>query len=113
MFNNPNFYAYQYYQPRASLFNSLKRLNFSQILNGTQKTLNVINQAIPIVHQITPLWNNAKTIFKIANAINEDKPTTTNHQTKKINNETKTKNINENNQTQRKDIKYNEPIFFL
>lgn len=51
-------------------FSILKNIKWGAILDGTQKTLNVINQAIPIVYQIKPLATNAKTLFKIANIIN-------------------------------------------
>ena len=50
--------------------NFLKNIDFPAILDGTSKTLGVINQAIPIVYQVKPFVNNAKTIFKIANEIN-------------------------------------------
>ena len=66
MYNNPNFFQYQNLNlAKPKLF------NFSDLLNKTQKTLNVINQAIPIFYQIKPLWNNTKTILKIANIVNE------------------------------------------
>ncbi len=51
---------------------SLKTLNWGGLLEGTQKTLGVINQAIPVVYQIKPIINNAKTIFKIAGSMKED-----------------------------------------
>ena len=66
MYNNPNFFQYQ----NLNLAKP-KIFNFSDLLNKTQKTLNVINQAIPIFYQIKPLWNNTKTILKIANIVNE------------------------------------------
>ena len=60
----------------------LKNVKWSSLLDGTSKTLGVINQAIPIVYQVKPFVNNAKTIFKIANEINtpteEQKETSTN-----------------------------------
>ena len=104
MFNGYNFYPFPGIQPRFSLFNSLRNLNFGEILNGTQKTLNVVNQAIPIFYQIRPLWNNTKTIFKIANAINEDddKKVTTTNETKETVEETPKEKTNSN-----------EPVFFL
>ena len=49
----------------------LKSIKWGAILDGTQKTLGVVNQAIPIVYQVKPMLNNAKTLFKIANAITE------------------------------------------
>ena len=51
---------------------SLKTIKWSSLLEGTQKTLGVINQAIPIVYQIKPIVNNAKTIFKIADSLKEE-----------------------------------------
>ena len=49
-----------------------KSIDWATILNNTQKTLGIINQAIPIVYQVKPLVTNAKTLFKIAGAINQD-----------------------------------------
>ena len=42
-------------------------LNWGSILNSTHKTLGLVNQAIPIIKQVTPLMKNAKTIFKVMN----------------------------------------------
>ena len=50
----------------------LKNIKWGTILDGTQKTLGVVNQAIPIIYQVKPMINNAKTLFKIANVINKD-----------------------------------------
>ena len=50
--------------------NIFKNIKWGTILDGTQKTLGVINQAIPIVYQVKPIVNNAKTLFKVANIIN-------------------------------------------
>lgn len=52
----------------------IKNIKWGAILEGTQKTLGVVNQAIPIAYQVKPMINNAKTLFKIANVINEDSP---------------------------------------
>lgn len=68
-FYNP--YYIPYMVPRASggilsrLFGT--GINFSTILNGTQRTLNIINQAIPVVKQVTPMFKNAKTMFSVMN----------------------------------------------
>lgn len=48
----------------SSLFGGGKLTNF---INGTQKTLNIINQAIPLVRQVSPVMKNAKTMFKVMN----------------------------------------------
>ena len=54
----------------ANTIGNTSKITFSSILNGTSKTLGVINQAIPIFYQIKPIWNNAKTMFKVAKEIN-------------------------------------------
>ena len=58
----------QFYSPIQSLTPvARKTINWSGLLSNTQKTLNIVNQAIPIVYQIKPMVNNARTIFKVAN----------------------------------------------
>lgn len=52
-------------------FQLLKSVKWSSLLDGTGKTLGVINQAIPVFYQIKPLIGNAKTLFKITNAITQ------------------------------------------
>lgn len=52
----------------------IKKINWSNILNNTQKTLNVINQAIPIIYQVKPLVTNARTLFRIADAVKDEEP---------------------------------------
>ena len=54
----------------VSAFSFLKNFSWGNFLDGTQKTLGVINQAIPIVYQIKPIFSNAKTMFRIADEIN-------------------------------------------
>ena len=63
-----------YQSNTTSLLNKLdflKKINFNNLLDGTQKTLSVINQAIPIFYQVKPLLNNTKTLFKLTKIINE------------------------------------------
>ncbi len=70
-----NYYPYyngipfNFYTPinnggHRSLFSGIK---WSSILNGTQKTLGIVNQAIPIIKQAGSVINNAKTMFKVMN----------------------------------------------
>lgn len=82
MYNSPNFYSYQnpsYYsyfknpQPKISFLSKLKTgVNWGSLLNNTSKTLNLINQAIPVYYQIRPLIKNCSTLFKIADIIKTD-----------------------------------------
>lgn len=73
-------YNYPYIRPNLleRSLSLLKGIKWSNLLDGTSKTLNVINQAIPIIYRIKPIINNTKTIVKIANSINnvDDIPTT-------------------------------------
>lgn len=46
----------------ASIFS---KLNLGSILSTAQKTLNVVNQAIPLYYQVKPVFKNFKTIGKI------------------------------------------------
>ena len=47
------------------------KFNWNQFLNNTQRTLGIINQAIPIVYQVKPILTNAKTMLKIATAMGD------------------------------------------
>lgn len=80
----------------GGLLNLIKGLNISGILDGTQKTLSVINQAIPVIYQVKPLVSNIGTLFKIKNIMNEPISNTT---TNSIIEDTKNSN--------------NSPIFFV
>ena len=75
------------------------KITFSGILNGASKTLGVINQAIPVFYQVKPIWNNARTMFRVVKEINsKDEPsakTTSNNATNQVN--SNQKNIEENN----------------
>lgn len=88
-----------YPYPNPSIFSKgislIKNIKWGTILDGTGKTLGVINQAIPIVYQVKPILNNAKTLFKIANVI-----TTPDNATQKST--VNTKNLNNNS-----------PIFYV
>jgi hypothetical protein len=69
-FYNPYFIPYGY-ASRGLFSNLFRGINFSSILNGTSRTLNVINQAIPVVKEISPMIKNTKTIFKVMNEFNK------------------------------------------
>ena len=63
-----------------------KGINWSSLLSGTQKTLGVVNQAIPLVKQVSPVMKNAKTMFKIMNEFKKvDTPISNNIQTQTTN----------------------------
>lgn len=118
MFNNP--YLYQNaYRPGllARLFgggaasaagasaNAVRSgINWSNILTNTQKSLGIINQAIPLVYQVKPMINNAKTMFKIAGAVKGD--------ARGANRSTRTNITNNSSQSEMVEND-NKPIFYI
>ena len=73
-FYNPYYMPYAY--ARTGLFSNLfKGINFSSILNGASKTLNVVNQAIPVFKEISPIVKNAKTMFRVAGELTKSDTT--------------------------------------
>lgn len=73
-----NYYPYFPYSSmpvKTGFFkNIFNGFNFSNLLNGTQKTLNVVNQAIPLVKQAKPMFNNMKTMFRVMNEFKKEEP---------------------------------------
>ena len=68
--------AYLQGAPNLGLFgriaNSIRRFNWSGLLNGANKTLNVVNQTIPLMRQAGPMVSNMKNMFKIAKAFGNE-----------------------------------------
>lgn len=106
MYNNP--FLYQSVKP--SLFSRLFRgvaaggINWGNLLTNTQKSLGIINQAIPIVYQVKPIVNNAKTMFRIAGAMKDTDSSSSKHY-----------DTNEQTQTQTPTNQFNDnkPIFYI
>ena len=86
------------YMPRRSI-------NWNNILNNTQRTLGIINQAIPIVYQVRPLISNARTLFRVATALNDNDE-------EESYEESNNKNYNDNVSYETKKDS-NGPIFYL
>ena len=97
----------------SKLFTSIKNINFGKILTGTSKTLNVMNQAIPLIRETGSIINNAKSMLHIAKAFKNE--TTPSRKTNKINhhNNIKNNNINSYNKTNSITANTNSPTFFL
>ena len=97
----------------GGLFSRLlgRSLNWSSILSNTQKTLGIVNQAIPMFKQMSPVVKNAKTMFKIMNEFKKDD--TSNN----VINTVENTNVNDNTTTttnQENINSYNNgPTFFL
>lgn len=95
---------YNQYNLGGNSFIPRRGLNWRGFLNNTQKTLGIINQIIPIVYQVKPLVSNARTLFKIAGAVNSNDDNSQN-------------NVNEeqviNNYSTSIEKDSNSPVFFL
>ncbi len=51
-------------------------IRWGSLLSGTQRVLGVANQAIPVIRQMSPVFKNAKTMFKVMNEFKKvDTPT--------------------------------------
>lgn len=79
----------------SRITSSLRSFNWSGFLNGANKTLNVINQSIPLVRQAGPMLNNMKSMLRIARAFGSETNNRTNFNTN-VNNNTNFKNNNVN-----------------
>ncbi|MDD2489756.1 MAG: hypothetical protein PHY26_00665 [Bacilli bacterium] len=90
IFNNPN--------SIPNYNTNLKKpgVNWNGILNNTQKTLNIVNQAIPIFYQMKPVWNNAKTLMRVFSEFNNVNKTTSNTVTNIKTTESGSQNLNNN-----------------
>lgn len=113
MYNNPYFMNSGMQAARGlgklGLFSSIRGINWGNLLNNTQKTLGIINQAIPIAYQVKPIVNNAKTMFRVIGAVSGDSKESV------INNQNNTQNTksniipNDSNTT----TNTNQPMFFI
>lgn len=90
----------------SKLLNLKDTIKWSELLEGTKKTLDVVNQAIPIYYQVKPIISNAKTLFKVANVIN-------NNTTKVIAKDEEKDQSEIKEEVSTTSSKNNSPIFYL
>lgn len=122
---NPYFYSMPtaLTTPRTGLISRVfggNGITLGSILNGTQRALNIANQAIPLVKQVRPMIGNAKTMFRVMNEFKRvEKPmqntpiNNTNNTT--INNVNESNIVENNNNIEQNTILNNEngPTFFI
>ena len=113
---NPYFYNVNpISSPTNGIFSFLRGargLNLGTILNGTQRTLNIINQAIPVIRQMSPVVHNAKTMFRVMNEFKKvDSKESTKSNINNVNNISE--NIEKNVQNTNVYSNENGPTFFL
>lgn len=51
----------------SNLMNGVRGIKWGSLFNNAQRTLGFINQAIPVVKQVSPVVRNAKTMFRVMN----------------------------------------------
>ena len=67
---NPTNYG-AYIKPATGLLGlGNKAFSWDSFLNNAQRTLNVINQAMPIYKEVKPMFRNMGTIFKVIGELN-------------------------------------------
>lgn len=93
----------------------LRNIDFGNILTNTSKTLNVINQAIPVVKQVGPMFNNMKSILKVASLFNDaTTPRNNNNNNNSSNNKVNNETSGEKNENTITNNSYsNSPNFFI
>ena len=100
---------------------AIKKINWGGLINNTSKTLNVVNQAIPLVRQVGPMVNNVKSMLKVASVFKDEtdikpniKNNTTGAKTNNITNNPATSNIQEKKEDLSKyEVQDNSPTFFI
>lgn len=104
---------------------AIKGINWGSLITNTSKTLNVVNQAIPLVRQVGPMMNNMRSMLRIASIfkdetdvspprkkqVNSNINNTYNNISSKVNN-TITSNNNLNNYSY-SNYDDNSPTFFI
>lgn len=90
--------------PRTGLIRGLSGIKWGAVLTNTQRTLNLVNQAIPIYRQAKPMISNMKTARKIIKVLNNDNSSNQNL------NQTSSNQVT-NTITDEDD--YNNPKFFI
>ena len=76
---------------------SLRSINWQGLLNNTSRTLGVINQAIPLVKQVGPMYNNMKSMLKVASLFkDETDPPKKNKNNSAIKSNNSTNNVKKN-----------------
>lgn len=110
----------------AGIFSKLglagKSINWGGLLNNASKTLGVVNQAIPLVKQAGPMFNNVKSMMRLASIFKDE----TDNYPRQNNNQENIQNYtnqNVNNQYSQdntskydnlvSEYQYNKPNFFI
>lgn len=75
------FFRRNYYSPYMTYplsYTPKPKFDWGNFLSNTQKTIGIINQAIPVVYQLGPIYKNAKTLLRVFNEFNKINSSTNN-----------------------------------
>jgi len=56
----------------SRITSGIRSINWGGLLNNANKTLNVVNQAIPLVRQAGPMFSNMRSMLRIAKAFGSE-----------------------------------------
>ncbi len=86
-------------------FAGLKSINWGGLLNNASKTLGVINQAVPLVKQVGPMYNNMRSMLKVASLFkDETSPSVKTNNVSNKNNTNNRNNVSNKNNTRNNNI---------
>ncbi len=99
----------------ASGTSILSKINWSSLLSNAQKTLGVVNQAIPLYYQVKPVFKNLKVLGKIGKEFNKISENNNQNSNKSIQQESITKSNNDKTTNNIVDSQnnYPTPTFYL
>jgi hypothetical protein len=86
-----------------------KSINWGGLLNNASKTLGVVNQAIPLVKQAGPMFNNMKSMMRLASVFKDE--TDNSPRISKASNNSQKSIVKENSFID--NYQYNKPSFFV
>lgn len=78
---------------------AFKGINWGGLITNTSKTLNVVNQAIPLVRQVGPMFNNVKSMMRLASVFKDEtdvRPTRNNRNLNSNNTNSNISDVNNN-----------------
>jgi|GEM_PF-2563309 len=75
-----------YYSPSFDYYSQGRKFDWNSMLNNTQRTLSIINSAIPLVNQVRPMLSNTSTMLKIYREMSKSDNNLPTENTEKANN---------------------------
>ena len=102
----------------SRITSGIRSINWGGLLNNANKTLNVVNQAIPLVRQAGPMFSNMRSMLRIAKAFGSETNGINNINARNSvrnvnNNRNASVQSNENVSTKKEEVDDNSLSFFV